>query len=62
VEVVHCETLAEVMDPVTGDEPDGTADELAGDETEGTAEEDSGRLPLGLTGVEDTEFDSAKEV
>lgn len=66
VEVVHCETLADVIDPVTGDEPDRLAGELTGDETEGPAgeeteepaEDDLGKLPLGLTGVDGTGVDS----
>jgi len=60
VEVVHCETLtlAEgVIDPVIGDEPEGTGElagfesELTEDETEGPAVwlvgDDAGELPLG---------------
>ena len=66
VEVVHCETLADVIDSVTGDEPDGLAGELTGDETEGPAreeteepeEDDLGELPLGLTVVDGTGVDS----
>lgn len=66
VEVVHCETLADVIDSVTGDEPDGLTGELTGDETEGPAgeeaeepeEDDLRGLPLGLTVVDGTGVDS----
>lgn len=67
VEVVQCEALAEdVIEPVTGEDPDGPTDVTVPEEPDGLtgelAGELAGKLPLGLAGDVCGGADSVGEV